>query len=211
MSRALERPALSLKGMRDKLLLLALAGSLLGCMTVRLVSDYDEPTEKGATALQRDLSEFFVKMQSATLTDRRFDTNLAFYQKAVVDLNALQVRAEGIRRNTITQQQLQAVEDNLAYVVLMHKHCLEDNPDTPERESSTLTPTQRDAVRENGVDVSLECRTTYGAVQNLPNRGGEVLNPALVGNVRGQFDQALGAVIAFEVFKKRGEQYPQTK
>jgi hypothetical protein len=211
MSRAVEESQHSPGALATKLIALCLAIALAGCAAIRLVSDYDEPTEQGASALQRDISAFFVKMQSASVAERRFDANLAFYQKAVVDLNALQGRAEGIRRNSLTQQQLQLVEDNLALVVLTHKGCLEDDPNTPENEGRTITPAQRNAIRENGVDISLGCRIDYGATQELADRRGQVLNPALVGNLRGQFDQALGAVIAFEVFKKRGQQYPQTK
>jgi hypothetical protein len=165
------------------------------CVTVRLVSDYDEQTEKGATDLQKQISTFFVRLPSATPQERRFDANQSFYQQAVINLNALQVRAGGLTRNSLTQEQLQLVEDNLAYLALLHKGCI----------SGSITPAMREAIREHGVDTSLDCRVEFGASQGIQGRGSVMLNPALVGNLQGQFDQALGAVIALEMAKRRGE------
>jgi hypothetical protein len=186
---------------RPGALILSLASLLLApaCMTIRLVSDHDERTEIGATELQRQLSTFFVGLQSATPEQRRFDFNQPFYRRTVVDLNALQVRASGLSRNSLTQEQLQLVEDNLAYLALLHKGCI-----------TAMTPEIRTAIRENGVDTSADCRTDFGASADVPDRGASMLNPVLVGNLQTQFDQALGAVIALELAKRRGEA-PQNK
>ena len=37
---------------------------LPACSSVKLISDYDEITDKSVTALQEKLSEFFVKMET---------------------------------------------------------------------------------------------------------------------------------------------------
>lgn len=167
---------------------------LSACMSVQLVADYDETIDASATELQHKLSEFFVALQSAEPDGRRFRANQEFYKSAAADIDALQVRAAAVRKNEITGEQLQLVEDNLAWLALLHKGCT----------AGQLTPEQREAIRANGVDASLHCRVSFGAVSNLDDRGDNSLNPALLTNVKGQFEQALGAIIALEVAKKRG-------
>lgn len=167
---------------------------LSGCTTIKLVADYDEAIDNGATELQHKLSEFFVNLQSAEPGDLTFRANQPFYKEAAADLDALQVRAAAVRKNEITSQQLQLVEDNLAELALLHKRCT----------VGALTQAQRDAIRFSGVDASLHCRTEFGASSDMPNRGDQKLNPRLIGNVKGQFEQSLGAVVALEVAKKRG-------
>jgi hypothetical protein len=172
-----------------------LACLVAGCMTVQLVANYDEAIDAGATKLQHKMSEFFVGLQSAEPEGRTFRANQAFYMSAAADLDALQVRAAAIRKNEITAEQLQLVENNLALQALMHKKCLA---------SPTITREQQEAIRENGVDASLSCRTAFGASSDLPNRGDQQINAASLSNLKGQFESSLGAVVALEVAKKRG-------
>ncbi|KQZ76719.1 hypothetical protein ASE06_05895 [Sphingopyxis sp. Root214] len=169
---------------------------LSGCTTIQLVSKYDETTDKEASAIQKKLSEFFVKQQAAsTDSERSFARSQPFFQDVTASLNALQVRAGGIYKNSLTVEQLHLAEDNLAYLALLHKSCITGN----------LSDIQRKAVRAQGVDTSLDCRVQYGASADLTGRGGQTLNAALIPPVSAIFDQTFGAVIALELAKKRGE------
>lgn len=175
----------------------SLAILIAGCMSVQLIADYDEEIDSGASELQHKFSEFFVNYQSAEPEGRAFSANQAFYKGAIADLDALQVRAAAIRKNEITGGQLDAVEMNLALLALLHKNCID---------SFTISTEQRQAIIDSGPDASLNCRVDFGATADSPGRGDRTLNPALIPVVKGQFEQALGAVVALEVAKKRGEE-----
>lgn len=173
---------------------LALCFVTLTACTLKLVSDYDETMDEGATALHKKLDEFFVKLPNKPQEGREYESNQEFYEEVLVDLNSLQVRANGIQKNSFTIQQLDLVERNIGYLTLLHKGCV----------TGPLTEAQKEKVEENGVDVSVDCKVEYGASKSLPDRGDQVLNPVMVGNLRNQFDQQLGAIMALEMAKKRG-------
>ena len=182
--------------MRRAIISSALLALFSGCTTIQLVSKYDETTDKEASVIQKKLSEFFVKQQAASNdAERFFAKSQPFYQDVSASLNALQVRAGGIYKNSLTTDQLKLAEDNLAYLALLHKACI----------TGSLSDIQRKAVRAQGVDASLDCRVQYGASADLPGRGSQALNPALIPPVSNIFDQTFGAVIALELAKKRGE------
>lgn len=178
---------------------------LAACQTIQLVSDYDETTEQTATALQRKMTDFFLRVQALPAGDPglRFAANQDFYREVTVDLNTLQVRAEGLRLNSATVGQLQALEDSLALLVLQHKGCLERPPGSSE--PAGLTAAGRAAMQANGVDLSLDCRTDFGARSDLSDRGDQLLSPIFAGPARQLFDQNLAAIIALELAKRRGE------
>ena len=85
---------------------------------------------------------------------------------------------------------------NLALLALLHKNCVT---------SPSLSDDQRKAILENGPDASLNCQIKSGADANLSQRGDQQLNPVMIPNLKSQFESALGAVVAFEVMKKRGK------
>lgn len=169
--------------------------TLTGC-PVKLVSNYDETIDKEATALHKKLDEFFVTLPNKAREEREFRHNQAFYEEVLVDLSSLQVRAEGIHKNRLTIEQLELVETNIGYLTLLHKGCV----------TGPLTKNQKEKVKQNGVDVSMDCKAAHGASENVSDRGASVLNPAIVGNLRRQLGQQLGAVMALELAKKRGEE-----
>ena len=178
---------------------------LAACQTIQLVSDYDETTEQTATALQRKMTDFFLRVQALPAGDPglRFAANQDFYREVTVDLNTIQVRAEGLRLNSATVGQLQALEDSLALLVLQHKGCLERPPGSSE--PAGLTAAGRAAMQANGVDLSLDCRMDFGARSDLSDRGDQLLSPIFAGPARQLFDQNLAAIIALELAKRRGE------
>lgn len=81
---------------------LSLVIALAGC-TIRLISDYDENTDKGVSEFQKSMETFLVRIETqerpaGPLSDAEKD----FFQKAKVDLSALRVRASAIPKNEIT-------------------------------------------------------------------------------------------------------------
>lgn len=173
------------------------AVSLSGCTSIQLVSSYDEQTDNAATQMEKDVTAFFIKLDSAlTPAERSFQASQDFYQKQAVAIAAMKTRANAIPINQITQQQVQLLNENLAYLALLHKGCV----------TVALTDQQRAAVQEKGIDTSVACRTEYGASSSMPNQGTATLNPAIAAVTRQQIDIALEAIIKLEIAKKRGAQ-----
>jgi hypothetical protein len=81
----------------SKLLFIVLIVALQGCSSIRLISDYDETTDKLTTEIQQNVSEVFVKIE------RNFGTTKAEYSNFTdqyddirVLINTLEVRANSI-------------------------------------------------------------------------------------------------------------------
>lgn len=87
------------------------------CTSIRLISEYDEITDKAVTALQEKVSKFFVTMEGEVGTPQAgYDNYKAFYQDIKVDLRTLKIRADAIDKNQIVQSQvaeLTKMTDNL--------------------------------------------------------------------------------------------------
>lgn len=95
---------------------------LSACGHVRLISDYDEITDKTVTALQEKVSAFFVKVESDIGTDQaKYENHKQFYQDAKVDLNTLKVRADAIEKNKIVQDQIAALTSMIDNLEKLHK------------------------------------------------------------------------------------------
>lgn len=168
---------------------------LTSCSTVKMVSDYDESIDKGAAALHKKLDTYFVSLQTISNDKKKYKNQQKFYQEAVVDLNALKVRASAIYKNELSQEQLEIIEENLAYLVLLHKGCV----------TSKLSDVQKNNVKQYGIDISQDCKKAHGATIDISNRGNKVLNSALVSPIQSMFNQKFGVVMALELAKKRGE------
>ena len=168
---------------------------LSGCTPVQFVSDYDEKTDKDAAILHKKFEAYFVSLQTLSDEEKKFKNQQSFYEEVLVDLNSLRVRASAIYKNELTEEQLEIIEENLAYLVLLHKKCVQ----------GALTDEQKKRVKENGVDISMDCRIDYGATSDLENRGDEKLTEFLVPPIQQMFNQKFGAVMALELAKKRGE------
>lgn len=92
------------------------------CSSIRLISDYDEITDKAVTALQEKVSRFFVKVDSQIGTDSaKYDNYKAFYQDVKVDLNTLKIRADAIDKNTIVQNQIAELTNMTDKLEQLHK------------------------------------------------------------------------------------------
>ena len=77
------------------LLTFVLAAAVAGCMSVRLVSDYDEQIDQGLTQLYADTSTFLDRMISLSGTPAgAYENNQQFYADAGGRLDALIARAQ---------------------------------------------------------------------------------------------------------------------
>ena len=101
--------------------MLALFLLLSGC-TVKLISSYDEKTDNAVSALQKDVTLFFITVQSqAGLPECVYSNHLGFYQQANVDLSAIAVRTKAIAANDITVEQVELLQDSLSTLEQLHQ------------------------------------------------------------------------------------------
>lgn len=92
------------------------------CASVRLISDYDEITDKTVTAVQEKVSAFFVKMESEAGTEAaEYENYRTFYQEVKVDLTTLKIRADAIEKNKIVQDQISELTRMLDNLEKLHK------------------------------------------------------------------------------------------
>jgi hypothetical protein len=176
----------------------ALVGVLLvigACASIQLVSNYDQTIDNEAQQLQKKLDGYFTSLQNASTENLKYKNQQKFYESVLVDLNAMEVRANGIYKNKLTIEQLDLAKENLAYLVLLHKNCIK----------APLSAEQKEKVKTNGIDLSMDCKVENGATANAPDRGNEAINRFVVAPVQSLFNQHLGAVMALELAKKRGE------
>lgn len=97
------------RGLIPILLLLALAA---GCTEVRLISPYDEATDRGTTELHRKLETLLVALETAEAEERTFIFN-RLYPEVLVDLRALRIRAGARPQNELQMQQFDELERQL--------------------------------------------------------------------------------------------------
>ncbi|MDO9006092.1 MAG: hypothetical protein Q7V20_21825 [Aquabacterium sp.] len=166
-----------------------------GCTTIQLVSNYDETIDGQAQQVQKKFDTYFISLQAAKGDDLKYKSQQKLYQELLADLNAMSIRASGIYKNKITIEQIDLAKENLAYLVLLHKQCI----------TTPLTDSQKEKVRTNGIDLSLDCRVDNGATENVPDRGDIAINRFVVAPIQSLFNQHIGAVMALELAKKRGE------
>ena len=94
---------------------------LSGC-TVKLVSSYDENTDKAVTQLQKDFETFFVTVESqSTKPECEYDNHKEFYQDSKVAISAIEVRAKALDKNEITVEQVGLLKDSLGMLEQLHK------------------------------------------------------------------------------------------
>ena len=92
------------------------------CTSIRLISEYDEITDKAVTALQEKVATFFVKIGDEVGTNQgRYENYKQFYQNAKVDLNILKSRADAIDKNKIVQEQIAELTKMINNLEMLHK------------------------------------------------------------------------------------------
>ena len=100
---------------------LAVTLALSGC-TVKLVSGYDETTDRAVTDLQRKTEAHLVTLESVEgLPECTYENHKQFYDEAKVDISAITVRAAAIPKNDITTQESQLLASQLDNLEKLHK------------------------------------------------------------------------------------------
>lgn len=182
---------------RGHLLTALLASTLTinACTSIQLVSNYDEAIDGQAQQVQKKLDIYFISLQSAGTEDLKYKSQQKFYEGVLADLNAMSVRASGIYKNKRTIEQIDLAKENLAYLTLLHKQCVKEK----------LTDDQKKKVKDNGVDLSMDCKIENGANDNITDRREASINRFVLAPVQALFNQHIGAIMALELAKKRGE------
>lgn len=112
--------ALNMRGLVGSLLLVAVL-ALPGC-AVKLISGYDETTDKNVTALQKKTEAHLVALEAVEgLPECKFEKYKPFYEEARVDVSAIAVRAAAIPRNEITTEQTFLLSKSLESLEKLHK------------------------------------------------------------------------------------------
>ena len=94
----------------------------LSACTVKLVSSYDEATDRAVTQLQRQVETFLVDLGAKQGSQKcAYDNHKAFYREVKVDVSALRVRAAAIAQNELTVEQLRLLDDSLNKLEQLHK------------------------------------------------------------------------------------------
>lgn len=96
--------------------------SLAACTTVRLISVYDEETDKSVTALQKKVDTFLVKVRAQDgLPECRYSLHRSIYSELDVDATAIRVRAAAIPKNEITTEQIDEIKKIIGNLERLHR------------------------------------------------------------------------------------------
>jgi hypothetical protein len=102
------------------LILLLLA--VVSCVHVQLIAPYDERIEKGVTELQKNTTEFFVKIERKGGSNKNdYNNYIKFYDDSKVSTKSLLIRAGAIAQNEKTEQQIKLLMDKYKSLEEQHK------------------------------------------------------------------------------------------
>ena len=106
----------------SKLLFVVLIAAIQGCSSIKLISDYDETTDKLTTEIQQKVSEVFVKIErNLGTTKAEYSSFTDQYDDIRVLVNTLEVRANSIEKNKIVQDQVKEIISMLDNLEKLHK------------------------------------------------------------------------------------------
>ena len=92
-----------------------------GC-TVKLISSYDDKTDKAVSDLQIKVETFFLTLESLEgLPECKYEQHALFYRDAKVAVSAMEVRARAIPDNDITIKQIVLLKENIELLEQLHK------------------------------------------------------------------------------------------
>ena len=104
------------------ILFITLICSLTGCTSIRLISEYDEITDKKINELQEKVTSHFVVLKRVVGTDdAKYEKYISFYDEAKADIEVLTIRANAIPKNSILTTQLNLFKQNLLDLEQLHK------------------------------------------------------------------------------------------
>ena len=92
-----------------------------GC-TVKIISSYDDVTDKAVTALQKKTETHLVALEALEgLPDCKYERHKVFYEEVKVDISSIMVRAAAIPQNEITTEQAALLSSSLNGLERLHK------------------------------------------------------------------------------------------
>jgi hypothetical protein len=156
------------------LFILALSLLVSACVSIRLISDYDEATDQALTALQQSTDDFITKLiVNAPSDDNAFEQHKKFYEDVDQQLRRLEFRVASIPKNT---QTVKLVADVRASILgegkcsedgnsLRDLHCLPANAARGPSKAA-LQITQRNVNQTIGAALALELAKKQGLEQN---------------------------------------------
>jgi hypothetical protein len=96
--------------------------TIASCVHVQLIAPYDERIEKGVTELQKDTTEFFVKIERNGGSDKvDYKNHTKFYDDSKVSTKGLLIRAEATAQNEKTQGQIILLMEKYKSLEEQHK------------------------------------------------------------------------------------------
>lgn len=100
--------------------LLALA--LNGCVSIKMVGEYDEQTDVAVTQIQRKMEQFLTGLErNIGRESASYDNNTKFYDDIMADVSAARVRVAAIPENDYINQQLGFLRLNIINLENTHK------------------------------------------------------------------------------------------
>ena len=153
---------------------LILVGLLSACSTLRLISDYDESTDKALTALQKSADDFVTKLIATAPSDANaFDKHTKFYEDTDQQLRQLEFRVSSITKNSQTMN----LVSNVRAAVLGEGKCTAEGtslrdlhciPESREMGPSkvSLQISQKNVNQTIGAALALELAKKQGLEQN---------------------------------------------
>jgi len=103
-------------------LALAIAITTLSGCSIKLISSYDENTDKAVTQLQKDFETFFVTVDyQAGTPDCKYVNHRKFYQHSTIAISAIEVRAKALDKNERTVEQVGLLKDSLNKLEQLHQ------------------------------------------------------------------------------------------
>jgi hypothetical protein len=101
--------------------ILTLAFAVSGC-SLKLISSYDETTDKTVTALQKKTEAHLVALEAVEgLPECKYEKHKQFYDEAKVDVSAIAVRVAAIPKNEIATEQTVLLSGSLDSLEKLHK------------------------------------------------------------------------------------------
>lgn len=115
--------------------LLIVWAAFLSACSVKLISSYDETTDKAVTALQRKTEAHLIGLEAVEgLPECKYEKHKSFYDEAKVDVSAIAVRAAAIPQNDITTESVALLASSLGSLEKLHKiACLSKDQIAPLR------------------------------------------------------------------------------
>ena len=105
----------------SRIVFLVITLTLSACAT-KLISSYDEATDKAVTALQKKTEEHLLSLEAVEgLPECQYKNYKKFYVEAKVDVSAINIRAAAIPKNEITTEQTVLLSKSLESLESLHK------------------------------------------------------------------------------------------